>query len=64
MVAVTNVLRKNHDPSKCSVKIPPCELCNSLNHNKLFCKTNIPESQPVIDVKQSVVASLAMNTGT
>ena len=46
------------------VKIPLCELCNNLNHNKIFCKTNIPVSEPVTDINQIVVTSLAMNSGT
>ena len=56
--------KRNHIPSKCKVKIPPCELCHDLNHNALFCKLNIPVSEPVTDVDQSVVTSLAMNSGT
>lgn len=56
--------KKGHVSVKCAVKIPPCELCGGLNHNKLFCKSNIPESEPVTEGNQNTVASLSLNSKT
>ncbi|GFR33477.1 DUF1758 domain-containing protein [Trichonephila clavata] len=63
-----------HLISQCKVKITPCETCQSLNHNSLFCpktkiktplrnnKTEIPEvdnvKKPETQVKEVVMSSV------
>ncbi|XP_054713877.1 uncharacterized protein LOC129223335 [Uloborus diversus] len=52
--------RKGHVSFKCRVKIPPCKVCNSVNHNKLFCRKIVSDSED----KENAIASLSLNSKT